>query len=504
MEKKYKEVVITIALFVIYGIYACWRCSHIAIDSDYSNLVLEAQDMLQGNVLRSGWSLTGLSFFPTDLLYFCAGVALFGVSLKAYYFACGFMITMLVFVSWLLVKDYIAEDKITKLLLFVAAVMLPCRFAVYTLRAHTGVFVWMFLALYLYEHYIRNKSRRHVVGYILCVVLAVMGDPIGLLLVPLPLCIWSIILWLQEKQTLKESCAILFQNIIAIVIAFVLDKLYFLIGGANKNSFLERQTFINLDEIWSKLALYIRTLLYLGDGNIEAVPIVSAASVLAIANICFILLAFIFIIWQIVNFIKQEKHDFTTVILGIGFLIISLLFILTTIGSNDIYCCRYYGFWPMLMGVVLVRNLSVFAQKRKRIVFLIALLSLFIVAGKIRSNTVEDKTESAVNMELIQVLEENNLTTGYASFWNASAITVISNDEIKSRAIVCFEEQMVPYDWYSKKDWYNEEAFFVITSEEDSTFGVQPNNVRKTFGLEDEIITVGDMEILVYNNGISY
>ena len=40
------------------------------MDSDYSNLILEASDILHGNFFMNGWTQTGISFFTTDMLYY--------------------------------------------------------------------------------------------------------------------------------------------------------------------------------------------------------------------------------------------------------------------------------------------------------------------------------------------------------------------------------------------------------------------------------------------------
>lgn len=68
---------LTGAVLIIYGIYATGFL-RVGIDSDYSNLVLEATDILNGNPFLEGHqNLTGISFVTTDLLFFIIGVLLY-------------------------------------------------------------------------------------------------------------------------------------------------------------------------------------------------------------------------------------------------------------------------------------------------------------------------------------------------------------------------------------------------------------------------------------------
>ena len=58
-------IVIALAAYLWYCIKN-FQLMH--IDSDYSNLILEASDILHGNFFMNGWTQTGISFFTTDML----------------------------------------------------------------------------------------------------------------------------------------------------------------------------------------------------------------------------------------------------------------------------------------------------------------------------------------------------------------------------------------------------------------------------------------------------
>lgn len=82
------------SLFVVYSI----RLFYIMpIDSDYSNLILEASDIIGGNVFLNGWIQTGISFLTTDLLYYIIAVLINGISYNAYVMASGLILSCMMF-----------------------------------------------------------------------------------------------------------------------------------------------------------------------------------------------------------------------------------------------------------------------------------------------------------------------------------------------------------------------------------------------------------------------
>ena len=78
------------------------------MDSDYSNLILEASDILHGNFFMNGWTQTGISFFTTDMLYYLIAVAFIGICQWNYAFLRGFL-----WLSFNELRTEIVEEKNT-------------------------------------------------------------------------------------------------------------------------------------------------------------------------------------------------------------------------------------------------------------------------------------------------------------------------------------------------------------------------------------------------------
>ena len=77
---------------------------------------------------------------------------------------------------------------------------------------------------------------------------------------------------------------------------------------------------------------------------------------------------------------------------------------------------------------------------------------------------------------LAETLEEEGLTYGYATFWYAQAITVISDNQVKTRNINVEKNNFIQYTYQSEYSWYadqpgQEEYFVLLTNYEYSLVG---------------------------------
>jgi hypothetical protein len=134
---------------------------------------------------------------------------------------------------------------------------------------------------------------------------------------------------------------------------------------------------------------------------------------------------------------------------------------------------------------------------------LVALLPLAAAA------TLPPVTPAAV--PLAAWLKARGLTYGIAGYWNASAVTLQSGNQVQVRAVVSYSDRIAgsyiaPYDWETKADWYDasrHDATFVIAN------GVYPDSttltaaqVERYFGRPAETYRVAGREILIYKTNL--
>ena len=106
--------------------------------------------------------------------------------------------------------------------------------------------------------------------------------------------------------------------------------------------------------------------------------------------------------------------------------------------------------------------------------------------------------------ELAQYLEENNLEYGYATFWQANIITMISDSNVKVRGISLSESGYKKRLYQTNKNWYediedNDKYFVILTEREMLEYY---NNSDYNYETAQTILKYESFNILVYDQNI--
>ena len=147
-------------------------------------------------------------------------------------------------------------------------------------------------------------------------------------------------------------------------------------------------------------------------------------------------------------------------------------------------------FTALLVTVCLIRRVATvpffkrFALLALVFCVLIAGLGLFDVA---RMKPNQKPVGSAA--DLADYLEKHGYTYGYATFWNANAITVLSDERVICRCADMDENSgfLSPGDYQSERSWFNgragDEKFFLALTNGEYT-SVDQNQIGQNFGVE--------------------
>ena len=501
---KIKKWIFPALLLVFLSLLLIYRTSLVAIDSDYSNLVLEANDILKGNPFLSGWNLTGISFITTDLVYFTLGSLFFGVSTKAYFVAAGLMIALLVFLGF-----YLSDSRGNwrAMAVYFLLCLVPGYFAVTVLRAHTGAIILFFLALLCLgvgkETFLQKRSQ---ILFLVFMALACVGDSVALVvgIIPVVLVCLLFILKEQDREARRPWTRLILLCLAAAVLGVLLDKLYFAIGGANKNSFLDDKSFEPFANWGDKFFIWLRALLMIRDAEFFGARLFSLDTAVFFVNCLVILLGFISVIRHVVLLIARREDDFLSAVLSVGFLLLSIVFIITNI-AIDVHSSRYIAYYWVLFPVLIIRDRRWFCRPflpfARVMTCVVLALSLLSFVPRLRQITPGNKSLPS-QMGLSQFLQENDLSSGYASFWNASSTTVVSEGKTPVRAVAAAGEEIDFFNWFCKSAWYTEPANFVITQEGDQ-FGVTEELALKAFGEPEQTLEYNSLKILVYDQDLS-
>ena len=508
------KIILILSLIPVYSYYVVLRYRKIMIDSDFCNLILEANDILHGNFFLNDWQLTGLTFITTDLPYYVLTTFFSGVTLKSYVYASALMFLAFLCSCYLLIKDNFSEDNLCKVL-FICIACFPSDFAFMGMRSHTAGVTLALLGLYVIcNGGKKNRTLKRSSAFLawLLFTLAVTGDSLCIPFVILPiLCISLVNIirnYVNNAALQKDDIKICVLALLSVTAGKLLEKLYFILGTASKNSFLETKIFLALDQVFAKLVLYLQSLLKLFNADYTGARLFSYEVIFYFLGVLVVVICLYFVMWNIFNFIRGMEYDCIAVSLSLGFLLVSALCVITNI-YIDLMGTRYYATAPGILCVIMLRTFSISVKPHLPVIKLqriTAIFSLFLVLfachqlfplpGK------SYKADPSV-VSLIKTLKKNNLTQGYSGFWTASSSTVYSQNRIKIRAIIKAKDKLAQYKWFCKNEWYNDKSSFIVVDKNGKGDFFTKSDVVKSLGKPDKILSSAPYLIYVYDKDIS-
>lgn len=494
---------------LFYITFMCVIAKIIPIESDRANHVLQAQDILHGNIFFNDWILTGVNFLTTDLPFYEIAVLLGGkIGFNTVYITAGLMISVTVLVS-VYISFY--NKRIPKWYLFplLQILFVPSMILMINLRVHTGAVVLSLIAILLaYRHVEKIESRKWqmIVGYII-MSLAVFGDKLTVLMSVAPIITYSIVKYYRTRD--YTFCFVARNTFLSLICGCVLEKIYFIISSADRNSYLGKMHFVDFGVLSVQATRFFSELMKMFGVDFWGKSLNQLTNISSFLNLIVFIMAIYIICVIVIRYIKNKSVDTLSVMLTMGIVYCSLPYIFTQISQT-----RYITFIPIAMCIVLVRNFDLIAKemniKKLCYVFGVILLAsqgvnIYKLYNVDKVPILDQKQAYLTNDDAEIVIEEmrkNNLKNGYASFWNASIFTVLTNGDINVRHIIPLNgKDMGPHKWFCKNDWYNDEANFVIIN----TFKDDLNEdiITNAFGMYNKKVEIKHFKILIYDKDLS-
>lgn len=510
--------IILIFMIAVYIFFLSWRISGIGIDSDRANHLLQADDILSGNFFMKDWNLTGITFFTTDLVYYEIARLLSGVSEKAVWLSGGLMVTSIVLVSLCASMKGCKQYKEIKTLLFCLVAGIPCFNYLVSSRVHGGaVFLSILSFCTIYEvMQMSGVNRKQIVDkyivLLILVLLGVFGDFLFVIEMVLPVILFCFykLLMIQDNYEGRKYKVLLTVVSAGVCGAFILEKIFFFVGGANKNSYISGQLFTSSLEWSDKIDNFISCILDMNYANFTGGEIADIWNSLKIMNMAISLFASVCIFHVLLKFLKEKgtEQDILSVLLAISVILSVAAYLFT-----DMAQARYVTIVPMAGMIIIVRNyddLIANVTNRRLGNWLLIIIAIVSFTGKVHEISTFDYSQNhSEDRELIAFLNEHDLNYGYASFWNASKMTVLSNKRVNIRHIKENNGMFDMYNWFNKNEWYHENTNFVLIDNKDETrgesdvFGVSETKIMNAFGVPIESYSVNHYLVLVYDYNLS-
>lgn len=319
------------------------------------------------------------------------------------------------------------------LLIFFSCWSNPTRALIYYIIPLVGTSILMFFS--------NEKKNKH--SYIKLIIILSIGSVVGIIFNQIPINNVSNVIGASDGKWLD--------------IESIFDKLFFMakglysqLGGlpvSGENLFEPRA-------LYSGLRFFIATLV------IVLIPI-SLYKATTSNNINLQILgfySFILLVISIFIYLSTSIPDVSDPIqssryLVPGVAICFLLLLLTEIDFNNRS--------PLLESSILIIY----------IIFLTCGYSTYIKTGLTYKELGQEGQLDEERKNLINLLETNNLFYGYSTYWNAGAVSVISNETIKVRPIQIERGIPIPFRHLSSNSWYRSEfwkdqTFLLLKKEE--------------------------------------
>lgn len=501
------------ALFVIALFYMTYRkllCAD--LDADFSSLTIESNDFVSGNFFLKGWNQTGISFLLTDFLFFAIGAQLFGFCKSAYVFGMTLMIGC-AFLSGALLIKYRSKLNIA---LYIALAAFPSITVVGLQRAHTGGFIWTFIALAIFAYAIEKAKMSKVGSAAVIILFAMCGvSDMATVLFGAAAVLFVVIYkeFFDQRIDRKFYGKIAGITITGIIIGFMMDKAYYAIGGCNKNGFMGGKAFEFGGNIVDKVFTYINCVLTLNNSELYSGPVIFSVKGIFSSLYAFIaILGVILVIKNVIEFIQSKDEDFVSTVLSVGYLLIGIAFIFTNIGI-DIFTSRYFAVQQIIFAILICRRLSNrelyerrFYTSRIAYKYIVGLMiagyTLIGLYSVIRYTGEEFITPAE---SLGAYLAEQGLESGYGNYWDCAPATVSSEGKTKVRAITIDDGNTAnPFWWFCKDEWYKEYANFVVIDDVDQQeMGITEEKVTAKFGMPERVLYHNSYIIYVYEYDLS-
>ncbi|HZM79249.1 MAG TPA: hypothetical protein VFC19_26255 [Candidatus Limnocylindrales bacterium] len=455
------------------------------INADGASNALQAWEMLHGNVLLKGWTVTDVPFYSTELPQYALIELFYGLHEHVFRIASAMTYTLLVILVALLAmgrgRNFFGAG------LGVAIMLLPMPGVGYLVAFggpnHLGTAVPLLVTwLALDRLRLSSKLLPVVIGVLL--VWGQVGDPLVMYVGAAPLAIVSAVRWYQGKE--KLDLGLLIAAVASVLTAKGILTLIDLAGGFEAHS--PPTDLSNPAKWFDHLSLLGEVTLvnfgaYLPDMK---TPIDTGVAVIRLAGLALAITAVVLAL--------RLKGDRVNQILAVAIGVNCAAFIVSTL-PTDLLSARQVSV-VLPLGAALAGR--VIKPRWKPV--LAGTLVLFM--GVFAWHALQPPRPEP-KREMVAWLESRGLRHGLGSYWNANDLTLIAQSRIIVAPVIG-TDLIKGYRWESKVEWYDparHDARFIIIDTKRPAFGTVELAIRQ-FGPPTEIKTFDQFAIIIYDKNL--
>ncbi len=481
-------------------------------NSDESNDLLMAWDMLHGNVLLHGWYLSDVSFITTELPQYALLVWLFGLHTDTAHIAAAMTYTLVVILSVLLARGRVPRREARLRMLLTAGLTFAPQlgvgvFVLLLSLGHIGTAVPLLLAWLVID---RCPARWYVpvaVGLLLTWVL--IADSLVLLVGVVPLvavCALRVSRDLARRQDTSVQAALRARWYeLSLAVAAIAAQGLATLAGRLLQAYIHPLAYkLAPVHTWPEHAWVTgKGLLALFGAKPEGPPAAMAFALLHLAGVALVA-------WAVLRVARRflSWPDMISQILLVAMVLNVVAYVPSTLANASDLNAREFAvvlpFGAVLAGRTLAGSLQAGLRRRPRAVALLA-GALLACYGAGLGYAAAQPSVPPMNARLATFLAAHHLTSGIGGYWESSVVTVGSNGAVTIRAVASLS--LAPYPWEAKSSWYDpgrNQANFLVTSNAPGFFNYwQPEPAAQAaLGRPVRTYHTGPYTIYVYDKNL--
>ena len=481
-------------------------------NSDESNDLLMAWDMLHGNVLLHGWYLSDVSFITTELPQYALLVWLFGLHTDTAHIAAAMTYTLVVIFSVLLARGRVPRREARLRMLLTAGLMFAPQlgvgvFVLLLSLGHIGTAVPLLLTWLVIDRCPPRPWVPVLVGLLLTWVL--IADPLVLLVGVVPLvavCALRVSRDLARRQDTSVQAALRARWYeLSLAVAAIAAQGLASLAGHLLQAYIHPLAYqLAPVHTWARHAWVTgKGLLVLFGAKPEGPPAAMAFALLHLAGVALVA-------WAVLRVARRflSWPDMISQILLVAMVLNVVAYVPSTLANATDLNAREFAvvlpFGAVLAGRTLAASLQAGLRRRPRAVALLAGALLACYAAGLGYAAAQPSVPP-MNARLARFLAAHHLTSGIGGYWLSSVVTVGSDGAVTIRAVASLP--LAPYRWEAKSSWYDpgpNRANFLVTSNAPGFFNHwQPKPAAQAaLGRPVRTYHVGHYTVYVYDKNL--
>ncbi len=492
------------AALIVIGVIAAFfgylaMAKTMPINADGASNALQAWEMLHGNPILRGWTVTDVSFYSTELVQYALIELIHGLGEDTFRIACAITYTLLVVLAAALAKgNATGLAALVRIGIALAIIAVPMAGIAYFVAFggpnHLGTGVPLLLTWLVLD---RAASRRWlpiVIGLMLA--WGQIADPLVLFIGVLPLALISLYRAIRAREWKGLDAQLAVAAVVSVPIGQGTLKLIAALGGFGAHA---PPTDFAPPSKWLEHLRLLTEVMAVNFGGYLPDMDSPLDYVVAILRLIGLALALAAVGVTLFSLLRKPSGDRVNQVLALAIAVNLAAFIASTL-PTDLMSARQVSV-VLPMGAALAgRVCSGWFNPRRFAVPLAAtltLLAVVFVTSSFASPHLEPKREIAA------WLSSKNLTHGLGGYWNSNDITLISSGDVLVAPVIGADE-IKGYRWESRAQWYDpaiHDARFVILDTTRPGYGTVESALRQ-FGQPTERRDFGQFAVLVYDHNL--